>query len=300
MTDKNKIVWGKPPSNNISLEDCEWYHIMKVPGLDKLTEGTYDLRADIDNIFGNLDLKNKTLLNLGQSTGYLNFAAEERGADVTSIDLDINSAERDWVPRANEDWKKDLRKFMDGERRRRNAFWYAHKAFNSKSKLIISHINNLPKEVGIYDIGTIFSVLCHIRDPFLALQRMVSHIKEKIVITELGGYTRRKTLKNFIPNLFNKIFSKNEASTLTFLPRYDRIPTKWWKFSPEAIIEIINILGFGKTSVNYHHNLLHDGSKVFYFTVVCERTVPVEKCDYKFNGNYKDIYPPIELLRSNN
>ena len=49
MINKNKIVWGKPPSENISLEDCEWYHIMKVPGLDKLTEGVYDLRADIDN-----------------------------------------------------------------------------------------------------------------------------------------------------------------------------------------------------------------------------------------------------------
>ena len=299
MINKNKIVWGKPPSENISLEDCEWYHIMEIPGVG-LTDGVFDAREDIDNIFGNLDFKDKKVLNLGPSTGYLSFEAERRGADVTSIDLSVNSEERDWQPRANEDWKKDLKKFMADEKRRRNAFWYAHKALNSKSKLIISHINNLPNEVEVHDIGIIFSVLVHIRDPFLALQRMASHIKEKIVITELGGYTRRKTLKNFIPNLFNKIFSKNEASTLTFLPRYDRIPTKWWKFSPEAIIEIINILGFGKTSVNYHHNLLHDGSKVFYFTVVCERTVPVEKCDYKFNGNYKDIYPPIELLRSNN
>ena len=149
----NKIVWGKPPSDNISLDDCLWYHIMEVPGLDKPTEGLFDCREDIDNIFGNLDFKNKTVLNLGQSTGYLNFAAEERGADVTSIDLDVNSMERDWVPRVNENWKKDLKQFMDDERRRRNAFWYAHKALNSKSKLIISHINNLPKEVGKYDIG---------------------------------------------------------------------------------------------------------------------------------------------------
>ena len=238
---------------------------MEVPGLDKPTEGLFDCREDIDNIFGNLDFKNKTVLNLGQSTGYLNFVAEERGADVTSIDLDVNSAERDWVPRANEDWKKDLRKFMGDERRRRNAFWYAHKAFNSKSKLIISHINNLPKEVSIYDIGIIFSVLTHIRDPFLALQRMLSHIREKIVITELGGYSRRKTLKNFIPNLFKKIFSKQNSSLITFVPRYDQIASKWWKFSPEALIEMINILGFGKTTVNYHHKVRHDGSKVFFF-----------------------------------
>ena len=293
MINKNKIIWGKPPSENISLEDCEWYHIMEIPGIG-LTEGIFDVRDDIDNIFGNLDFKDKKVLNLGPSTGYLSFEAERRGADVTSIDLSVDTEERDWVPQVQDDWKKDLKKFMADEKRRRNAFWYAHKAFNSKSKLIISHINNLPKEVGIYDIGIIFSVLAHIRDPFLALQRMLSHTREKIVITELGGYTRRKTLKNFIPNLFKKIFSKKESSTLTFVPRYGQIASKWWRFSPEAIIEMVNILGFGKTTVNYHHNLVRDGSKTFFFNVACERTVPMDKCDYKYNVNYRNVYPSDE------
>ena len=104
----NKIVWGKPPSENISLEDCEWYHIMEIPGIG-LTEGVFDVREDIDNIFGNLDFKNKKVLNLGPSTGYLSFEAERRGADVTSIDLSIDSEERDWVPQVQDDWRKDLK-----------------------------------------------------------------------------------------------------------------------------------------------------------------------------------------------
>ena len=49
---ESKITWGKPPSDNISLEDCEWYHIMEVPGLG-ITDGQFDCREDIDNIFGN-------------------------------------------------------------------------------------------------------------------------------------------------------------------------------------------------------------------------------------------------------
>ena len=84
--------------------------------------GVFDVREDIDNIFGNLDFKDKKVLNLGPSTGYLSFEAERRGADVTSIDLSVNSEERDWVPQVQDDWRKDLKKFMADEKRRRNAF----------------------------------------------------------------------------------------------------------------------------------------------------------------------------------
>ena len=92
-------------------------------------------------------------------SGYLSFEAERRGGDVTSIDLSVDQSqmakqqatERDWVPRANEDWKKDLRAFMDREVLRRNAFWYAHKALNSKSRLIniifqIEYLSNSTSE----------------------------------------------------------------------------------------------------------------------------------------------------------
>ena len=56
---REKIKQDSPPSDNISLDDCEWYHVMKVPGIDGLTDGTFDCREDIDNIFGNLNLKDK-------------------------------------------------------------------------------------------------------------------------------------------------------------------------------------------------------------------------------------------------
>ena len=132
---EKKITWGKPPSENISLDDCEWYHIMEVPGIG-LTDGIFDCRDDIDNILGNLDFTGKKVLNLGPITGYLNFEAEKRGADVTSIDLgvDPNNLQRDVVVNVKKPWRQDLKNFMEDERKRRNAYWYAHKAFNSKSK----------------------------------------------------------------------------------------------------------------------------------------------------------------------
>ena len=308
---ENKIIWGKPPSDNISLDDCEWYHIMKIPGIDGLTDGVYDCREDIDNILGNLDFENKKVINLGPSTGYISFEAERRGGAVTSVDLSVSSEERDWTPIVDQNWKKDLKNFMMDEKRRRNAFWYAHKALNSKSKLIISHVNNLPKDLEIQDIGIIFSVLLHIRDPFLALQRMCSHINEKIVITELGGFptylnkflpsnfymklknTKIKFLENNsslinkLPNFLGKRF-KNKP-LMKFLPQRGRIASKWWAFNPEAIISMLGLLGFGNPKLKYHYYKAprKNGkiTKLWNFTIVAERIVPIEKCDYDFEAN---------------
>ena len=116
---ENKIIWGKPPSDNISLNDCEWYHIMEIPGIEGLTNGVYDCRDDIGNILGNLDFQNKKVVNLGPSTGYISFEAERRGASVTSVDLSVDSEERDWTPIVDQNWKEDLKNFMSDERRRR-------------------------------------------------------------------------------------------------------------------------------------------------------------------------------------
>ncbi len=318
----DKLNWGKPPSDNISLDECEWYHAMEIPGIEGLTgsqpntrDATFDCREDIGNILGNLDYKGKKVINLGSITGHISFEAERRGGDVTSIDLSVDpsqmakeqATERDWVPRANEDWKKDLKDFMDREVLRRNAFWYAHKALKSKSRMLITHANNIPKELELHDIGIIFSVLLHIRDPFLALQRMCSHLNEKIVITELGAYPtyffkfipssayikymdfvarfkeKNKSLLDKLPNFIGKRF--RNYPTMTFIPEYGRSASKWWSFKPETIIAMLKILGFGKTRVNYHYYMTTTGKKIWNFTVVGERTVPIEKCDYDYDAN---------------
>lgn len=287
---EKKITWGKPPADVISLDDCEWYHIMEVPGIG-ITNGVFDCREDIDNIFGNLDFKNKKVLNLGPITGYLNFEAERRGAEVTSIDLGVDpeNLQRDWVVDVKKTWRKDLAAFMERERKRRNAYWFAHKALKSKSKLIISHINNLSDEVGLHDIGIIFSVLVHIRDPYTALLRMCSHINEKIVITELGGYNMRKTLLNAIPLLY-KLFKENfikqkKSPYMRFLPKPEKQGAAWWAFDKDTIIIMLELLGFGKTRVIYHNYKDENDKKVFQWTVIGERTVPIDQCDYNYDPN---------------
>ncbi len=273
----NSPFFAKPPSDSIPLEDCEFYHVMDISGLSEPPKGIFDLRNGVNEFLGHVDFKNKTVLELGPSTGYLTFHIEKNGGKVTSIDLDIKKKDRDIVPRVKHNWKEELNVFMREEERRRNAYWYAHKAFNSKSKLILSHVNDLPAELGIYDISLMCTVLLHLQNPFLGIQNMFRHTKEKAIITELGGYTRIKSFRNTIRNLIRRIM--RPPPSMTFIPDEGRTPFKWWYLSPEVIVNMANILGFEKNTITYHKQKA-DGRNTWFFTVVCERTVPIENCNY--------------------
>ena len=53
----------------------------------------------------------------------------------------------------------------------------------------------------------------------------------------------------------------------------------WYKLSPEAIANIAKIYGFEKSTVT-HHVQYQNNIPTDFYTVVCERTVPIEKCSY--------------------
>jgi len=166
----------------------------------------------------------------------------------------------------------------------RKSYWYAHKAFNSKSKLIFSHVNDLPAEIGIYDISLMSSVILHLQNPFLGIQNMLRHTKEKAIITDMGSYKRIKSFCNIIRNL-KKYFKQLISPRLPVIEFYPKVNNKyhdivtWWKISPEFIVNSASILGFEKSSINYHVQY-HNGHQQDMFTVVCERTVPIENCNY--------------------
>ena len=274
----NSPFFAKPPSDSIPLEDCEFYHVMDIPGLSEPPKGIFDLRKGVNEFLGHVDFKNKTVLELGPASGFLTFHIEKMGGDVTSIELDHKKYKWDIVKRVKHNWQEELNVFVKREKKMRNSYWYAHKAFNSKSKLILSHINDLPAELEIYDISLMCAVLLHNQNPFLGIQNMLRHTKEKAVITEVGGYTRIKSFRNTIRNLIRRIMRPPPPS-MTFIPDEGRTPFKWWYLSPEVIVNMANILGFEKNTITYHKQKA-DGRNTWFFTVVCERTVPIENCNY--------------------
>jgi len=267
----NSPIFAKSLSDNISLEDCYFYHVMDIPGLSEPTKGEWDLRKGVDEYLGHVDFKNKTVLELGPANGFLTFHIEKMGGDVTSVDLDPQKCSYDTISRVRDNWQEVSKMDLKESVMILNSYWYAHKAFNSKSKLILSHVNDLPEEIGLYDISTMCSVILHLQNPFLGIQNMLHHTKEKAIVTETGNYKRN--LKQLI------------SSRLPTIELYPKVNNKyhdvatWWKISPEFIVNTASILGFEKSSINYHVQY-YNGHPQDMFTVVCERTVPIEKCNY--------------------
>ena len=283
----NSPIFAKPPSDNISLEDCMFYHVIDIPGLSEPTKGDWDLRKGIDEYLGHLDFKNKTVLELGPASGYITFHMETLGGKVTCIDLSTEKDSWDIVPDCHHNWNIKGRNHMNNLKKVQNAFWYTHKALNSKAKVIYSHINNLPVNIGIYDVSLMSLVLLHLQNPFKAIQNMLRHTKEKAIVVEFVNRTgvlsikTKKNFKNLLRNLKQLISPR--LPIIEFYPKlngnkHSEIDT-WWKISPEYFVNIASILGFETSSINYHVQY-HNGHPLDMFTVVCERTVPIENCNY--------------------
>ena len=60
------------------VDDCFFYHTLDLPGIG-LVEGQWDLRGRFDDYIGDVDLRDKTVLDVGTANGFLTFEAEKRG-----------------------------------------------------------------------------------------------------------------------------------------------------------------------------------------------------------------------------
>ena len=269
---------------DIALEDCRFYSVQDVPGLSEPTKGEWDLRENIDKYLGNVDFKDKTVLELGPASGCLTFEIENRGGEITSIELSLEEDMWDVVPNCTHDWKNEEIEHRENDLKFvQNAYWFAHKAFNSQAKIIYSHVNNITSDIGLYNISLMGSVLLHLQNPFHALQNMLCLTKEKAIITDLLPSGNR--LLRFFPKKIQSIIKRTKANIgfphMELLPGSDDMHMfAWWLISPKTIVNIAKIFGFEKTKVSYHVQY-QNGNPVDLYTVVCERTIPIEDCNYK-------------------
>src|ERR1700686_1537725 len=174
-----------PPRVVSDLRDCYFYQTTDVPGYG-LQAGEWDLRTGLRAYLGNVGVRGKRVLEIGTANGFICFAMEREGADVIAYDL---SDEQDWdiVPFARSDSEAFRAERKQRIRQLNNAFWLSHRAFGSHARLVHGDVYSVPEEIGTVDICTFGSVLLHVRDPFLALQKALTLTGETVIVTEAMG-----------------------------------------------------------------------------------------------------------------
>lgn len=233
-----------------AFEECYFYHTMELPGYGVIN-GNWDLRPGVDDYLGYVDFRGKRVLEVGTANGFLCFEMEKRGADVVGYDL---SDKYDWdiVPYGGGQKLDETIQVRKGTiRKLNNAWWFSHHILQSKARVVYGTVYTIPKAIGMVHIATFGSILLHLRDPFLALQRAAVITSETIIVTDLLS---------------------DGADLLTFLPdaaTQDKSDT-WWGFTPEIICKMLAVLGFTSFKV-LKHTQLYEGRSVNLFTVVGSR-----------------------------
>jgi SAM-dependent methyltransferase len=237
--------------------DCYFYHTMDVPGYG-LIEGEWDLRSGVDAYLGHEPVAGKRVLEVGTASGFLCFEMERRGADVIAYDL---SPETSWdiVPYR----RLDIPAVTELRARHiaaiNNAWWLAHHAFGSHARVAYGSIYDIPAEIGAVDVCTLGSILLHVRDPLGALERVAKLGVPTLIVTEMEQ-----------PKRFGILRRRNRSPI--FLPNGEAAEPfeTWWSFSPEAIANLLAIVGYRVVRI-VRHAPPYRKRPMPLFTVVAER-----------------------------
>jgi SAM-dependent methyltransferase len=249
-----------------SLDDCIFYHTMEIPG-HGLMQGQWDLRANVHQYLGGVELRDKRVLEIGTASGYVCMHMEQQGADVIAFDL-AEDQDADVVPFARHDVALHAAQHREFVRKIRNGFWLNHAAHRSSAKAVYGNAYRLPDSLGAVDVAVFGAVLRHLRDPFLALQSAARLTRETVIVTE--SMNRRLGL------LVDYVRRRIAPGAMIFLPRVelDGPVTTWWALSPTVIARCIKVLGFEDVSIKYHYQHREGVGRTLFWTVIARRTTP--------------------------
>ena len=264
------------PKKVTSLDECNFYHSVELPE-HGLIEGFWDLRGREEVFLGGVSVAGKRVLEIGTADGQLAFDMEKRGAEVVGYDLS-DGDEYDIVPFGGRDDPERRAGLRDFHSKLNNAWWFMNGAFGSAANVVYGSVYDVPPELGPFDVSTISTVLLHLRDPFLAMQRVGEVTTETLIVTEVVPGLVKK-LRSPVKRVLRRLGLKYTSGDLdyVFLPRASETGQyhTWWNLSPSVIVRYLRILGFPHTSVTYHDEYCVALQKMeSLYTVVGHREAP--------------------------
>jgi tRNA (mo5U34)-methyltransferase len=147
------------------VDELAWYHTIELPG-GIVTPGVYDHRGIVAKLPLPLSLRGSRCLDVASSDGFWAFEMARRGADeVVSIDL---------ADTTKQDWRGSPTELpTTGSGRAAKAFALCCRAFGYDiPRFDMSVYDVSPELLGTFDFVFMGNILLHLRDPFLALQRV--------------------------------------------------------------------------------------------------------------------------------
>jgi hypothetical protein len=257
------------PKEEKALEDCYFYHSLDIPGYGYV-KGEWDLRGGEDDYLGHTNIQGKSVLEFGPASGGLTFHMERMGADVTGYELSPSGC---WDKAFPKNQTEEARAEDSNHiRKLNNGFWFAHKAFQSKSKVVYGDIYKIPEDIGMFDVSLFGSILLHLRDPFLALQMGAKHTKHTIIVTDcIATHSIRHYI---VGKLLSALGRVTKCNCAVFMPRHEhpKYDGTWWQFTPDLIAEMLKIVGFPSATITYHkQGHEHTRWKYPMFTATAER-----------------------------
>jgi tRNA (mo5U34)-methyltransferase len=182
----------------------DWYHTLELP--ERLeTDGWFDLRPHVASYGLPERMDGMRALDVGTWDGFWAFEMERRGAEVVAIDLD-DERDLDWPPRRRPE--------QFSERPRGAGFALAAELLESTvDRRVCSIYDAVPEELGTFDVVVCGSVLSHLRDQVLALERIAGLCEDLFVSAE--AYDR---LAGLSPVPVSRYLADREAAVVFWLP----------------------------------------------------------------------------------
>jgi SAM-dependent methyltransferase len=233
--------------------------------------GEVDLRGNESAYLGGVNVRGKRVLEVGTASGHLAFHLERCGAEVVGYDLGPEDR-WDLVPYGGAPDTAFTTARDTHLSRMEAAWWLSHHAHRSHARRACGRADAIPATLGTFDVVTLGCVLLHLRDPFAALQSAAARCGEMLVVTELVVGRRWQLLGRVTsPKIAGRLLALGPPA-LRFVPdpRRGEPRETWWDLSPAAVTRMVRVLGFGRTTLTFHHQRA-GGRQVLHFTVVARR-----------------------------